>query len=102
MEWLGLRGLLFLLLALSLSQATLLMGVIGDTGSMVPTYKGGEEVLLMSTDHANTGDVIVFERNDSLIVHRVVFEFYGCYITKGDATWLPDLGCAQPKYVVVA
>ena len=97
-----LRLFLSVLLLASFSSGTLLMGVIGDTGSMVPTYNGGEKVLLMTTNHAETGDVIVFERNGSLIVHRVVFEFYGCYVTKGDATWMPDFGCQEPKYKVVA
>ncbi|MBN1170312.1 S26 family signal peptidase [Candidatus Micrarchaeota archaeon] len=96
------RTLLSFLLLFNLSSATLLMGVVGNTGSMIPTYRGGEKVLLMPTAYANPGDIIVFEKNDSLIIHRVIFEFRGCYITKGDATWLPDWGCAQPKYVVVA
>jgi signal peptidase I len=95
------KAIVLLSLLLSLSQAAPLIGVIGYTGSMVPTYSGGEEVLLIQTNNADIGDVIVFEKDDRLVVHRVIFEFNGCYITKGDAVWLPDWGCSIPRYVVI-
>lgn len=99
---LSLKPLLSLLLLLNFSSATLLMGIVSNTGSMRPTYYGGEHVMLEPADSAEVGDIIVFQRDNKLIIHRVIFEFEGCYITKGDATFIPDWGCSDPKYKVVA
>jgi len=88
---------LMLLCSLAFSQ---LSGIIAFTGSMYPTFKGGEHVLLEPVDKAAIGDIVVFERNEELIVHRVLFQMAGCYITKGDNEWLPDWGCADIMYKV--
>jgi len=85
-----------------MSSSTLLMGIVAHTGSMRPTYKGGEQVLMEPASSAEVGDIIVFERESKLVMHRVIFEFRGCYITKGDASLLPDWGCSDPKYRVVS
>ncbi len=96
------RALFSLLLLLGMASATLFLGVVSDTGSMRPTYKGGEEVLLKPAQSAEIGDIIVFSNGSRLIMHRVIFKFEGCYITKGDAVLFPDWGCAEPEYLVLS
>ncbi len=98
-EVFGMRLLLSLMLVCSLAFSQL-MGVVAFTGSMYPTYKGGEYVNLEPADKADVGDVVVFQQKEHLIMHRVIFEYEGCYITKGDDSWLPDWGCADVLYKV--
>jgi len=88
---------LMFLCSLAFSQ---LMGIVAFTGSMYPTFRGGEHVVLEPANRASVGDIIVFQNGNHLVMHRVIFEFNGCHITKGDGEWLPDWGCADILYKV--
>ena len=61
--------------------------------SMEPTLQSGDLVLVIrrvSPDDIDLGDVIVYRRGRTLIIHRVVRVEDGVMITKGDNNWLPD------------
>ena len=75
------------------------------TGSMRPVLTGGEKVELYENDGVlNNGEIVVFERTGiidgkrTLVMHRVVFQLFGCIITKGDALLFPDFGCQNVVY----
>ncbi|MDI6723987.1 MAG: signal peptidase I [Methanobacterium sp.] len=56
--------------------------------SMFPLIKNGDLVTIKPVNpyDLSTGDIIFFEKNDSLILHRIIKEekFKGKFITKGD------------------
>ena len=57
--------------------------VVVSSESMEPTLKVGDIVVLSHRD-PQIGDVIVYQHGDILIIHRLVGEEQGYYITKGD------------------
>jgi hypothetical protein len=60
--------------------------LIGSTGSMVPTIDCGHIVILEETQDVQIGDIIIYQRDDGTrIIHRIVGESDGCWVTKGDA-----------------
>lgn len=65
--------------------------VVVTSGSMAPTLDTGDIILI--TDEASIGqrDVIVFDRDGELVVHRVFAVESDRYITKGDANPTPDV-----------
>ncbi|MEM4259516.1 MAG: signal peptidase I [Candidatus Pacearchaeota archaeon] len=68
-----------------------------STGSMLPVFDNGANgirIVPKSENEVNVGDIITFERNNILIVHRVVEkgqDEQGIYfITKGDNNFYSD------------
>ena len=68
-----------------------------SSGSMAPVLDlgaSGIRIVPESEDEIGVGDIVSFERDDSLIVHRVIakeVDTKGVYfITKGDNSPLPD------------
>ncbi len=65
------------------------------SGSMTPTIPRGSMVLVKQAARKDiqTGDIIAFEREGVLVVHRVtaVQAEDGCFLTKGDANESGDL-----------
>jgi len=91
---------LILMVLIMISAGFATKGLILTTGSMEPTFYGGETVQLIEANTANIGDLVVFKRNDDYVMHRLILEINGCKITKGDSWWvLPDLGCKEIVYV---
>ena len=64
------------------------------SGSMAPAIPKGSMVLVRPTEwgSVNPGDVIAFERNGTVVTHRVaaVHQEEGSFITKGDANEQED------------
>lgn len=64
-----------------------------DTGSMQPMFGEGN-LLIQEIVDENTelqiGDIIVYEYKGNLIIHQIVGEVEGCYVTKGMNNSLPD------------
>jgi signal peptidase I len=56
--------------------------LIGD--SMEPAYHTGDIILCSSNVEPEVGDVVVYDRGDKMISHRVVGEIHGEYLVKGD------------------
>jgi signal peptidase I len=67
-----------------------------DTGSMVPTLRGGEklDVIPVPFEKLRVGYLVVFlpAWNARPVVHRIVGHEGGRFITRGDAILYPDPG----------
>ncbi|MEM2594464.1 MAG: signal peptidase I [Sulfolobales archaeon] len=82
---------LLTLIALTLLDYITLAVVEGT--SMEPTLQSGDLVIVIkrvSTKDISVGDVIVYRRSGTLIIHRVLRVEDDTLITKGDNNWLPD------------
>jgi signal peptidase I len=61
-----------------------------QTGSMVPLIQPGDQVLInkVMAAHIGCGDIVVFRRGGSMIVHRILKKLHTdkgiCFIEKGD------------------
>ena len=60
------------------------------SGSMEPTFSKGDLVFVRQADTAQLGDVVVYEGENSLIMHRVVAQYGDSLVTQGDANNTPD------------
>lgn len=65
------------------------------SGSMIPTIQIGDIVFVDANEQVETGDIIAFRRNTSVIVHRVIksidLEGNAMFQTKGDNNNAADL-----------
>ncbi len=82
-----------------------------ETGSMLPTlggYTNGIKIIPSNPEQINIGDIITFEKDNILVIHRVVDKgedekgFW--FVTKGDNNQETDgkIYFSQVKYVTVA
>lgn len=60
------------------------------SGSMEPTFSKDDLILVKKTDNIAIGDIVVYQSNDSLVVHRVVSMDGDMVVTKGDANNIED------------
>ena len=58
--------------------------------SMQPTIADGASVRLLCTDVVSVGDVVAYVYGDRVIVHRIVAIWSDRFVTRGDASVLPD------------
>lgn len=58
--------------------------------SMYPTLKNDDFLVARKTTSVDVGDIICFEQNDKLIVHRIIYKNGNVIITKGDFNELQD------------
>ncbi|MEM1931087.1 MAG: signal peptidase I [Sulfolobales archaeon] len=82
---------LLMLIALTLLDYISLAVVEGT--SMEPTLQSGDLVIVIkrvSAENINVGDIIVYRRGGTLVIHRVLRIENDTLITKGDNNWLPD------------
>ena len=87
------------------------LGRYASTGSMVPIldeYSNGIKIVPKNPDQIKTGDIITFEQDGELIVHRVIqkgADEKGAYfITKGDGNNIIDgkIRFQDIRYVTIA
>jgi hypothetical protein len=73
-----------------------------DTGSMQPMFGAGnmliQEVVNEQTK-LQSGDIIVYEYENKLIIHQIVGKVEDCFITKGMNNSLPDSVCVEKDMV---
>lgn len=82
---------LIMLIALTLAGYITLAVVEGT--SMEPTLQSGDLVVVVkkvSFGDIAVGDIIVYRRGGTLIIHRVIRVEDDALIAKGDNNWLPD------------
>ena len=60
------------------------------SGSMEPTFSKDDLIFVKKTDSIDTGDIVVYQSNNSLVVHRVVSMDGDMVVTKGDANNIED------------
>ncbi len=61
-----------------------------QSGSMEPTYKKGDLLFVKEKDDYETGDVVVYQSEGVLIVHRIINIDGDTVTTKGDANSAED------------
>jgi signal peptidase len=64
-----------------------------EGNSMEPTLQTGDLVIVLkrvATSDVSVGDVVVYRRGSTLIIHRVVMIEGSTFITKGDNNWVVD------------
>lgn len=77
------------------------VAIIQVTGaSMEPVLHDGDAVLVRQVpfDELRTGDIIVFCRNDELVVHEIIELGESSAITKGAANPVPDEPVGEAEY----
>ncbi len=60
------------------------------SGSMSPSIKSLDGVVVKINDHYHEGDIITYKRDDDYITHRVVNIHDSYVITRGDANYIND------------
>ena len=61
------------------------------SGSMEPTFSKDDLIVVKKTDSIDIGDIVVYQSNNSLVVHRVVYVDDDVVTTKGDANNIEDV-----------
>ena len=61
------------------------------TGSMEPTIKQNDIIIVKMTDKYDVDDIVTFEKDDAYITHRVIMINDNNLITKGDANNTNDV-----------
>jgi len=78
------------------------------SGSMEPAISQGSAVFIVPVQNPTVGDIVSFEekslrtqkKTGRLILHRIISETSGNYLTKGDANDLPDPVLVSKKEVL--
>ena len=60
------------------------------SGSMEPTYSAGDLLIVKKADHYQTGDIVVYQTGQNLVVHRITDMNGETVTTQGDANNAPD------------
>lgn len=60
------------------------------SGSMEPVISEGDLAICKGQENYSVGDVVIFEDDGHIILHRIVDEKNGLFITQGDANNVPD------------
>ena len=60
------------------------------SGSMEPTFSKDDLIIVKKKDSFDIGDIVVYQSNDSLVVHRVVSMDGDMVVTQGDANNIED------------
>lgn len=60
------------------------------SGSMEPTYSGGDLIFVTKADSYELGDVVVFQTNKKAVMHRIIEIDGDTVVTKGDANNVAD------------
>ena len=61
-----------------------------SSGSMEPEISVDDMIVIKEQKDYQTGDIITFERDGSLITHRILEKSENSFVTKGDANNAPD------------
>lgn len=70
-----------------------------ETGSMEPTIKKGDCVIVQMANEFNTNDIVTFLSGEDFITHRVIEAYKGTYVTQGDANNAKDEPISREQIV---
>lgn len=85
-------GVLAVVLLVLMALGYVTLAVVEGT-SMEPTLQTGDVVVVIKgvkPGELSVGDIVVYRRGSSLIIHRVVSVGHSGIVTKGDNNWAPD------------
>ena len=60
------------------------------SGSMEPTFSKGSLLIVRESENVDIGDIVVYQSENSLVVHRIVGIHQNQITTEGDANNTPD------------
>ncbi len=95
-------GLILVWLAVSLSLGLVVVSFIPNkswrlvvvaSGSMEPQIKVGDLAVVIKNQSPQPGDIVLFKHKSQLVLHRLVRQEAGYWLTKGDA----NLGVDKTK-----
>lgn len=69
------------------------------TGSMEPTIKQNDLIIVKQSDNYELGDIVTFKNENAYITHRIVTINDKSYVTKGDANNAKDVAITQDKII---
>ena len=74
------------------------------TGSMQPEINVGDIVIIKKQNTAEVGEIVAYQNNSSIIVHRVIEKVENNskveYITKGDNNNAPDMKTVKSEQII--
>ena len=70
-----------------------------QTGSMSKTIDAGDWIIVKYSNDINLDDIVTYKKDDAFITHRVVEEYKGVFVTKGDANNAKDDPITQDQIV---
>ena len=72
------------------------------SGSMEPTLSKGDLIFVREAEELHTGDIVVYQSDNMLVVHRIVTLYGDTVVTQGDANNAADdpIDVSQVKGVV--
>ncbi len=70
-----------------------------QTGSMADTINPGDWIIVKLTDNVKIKDIITYKLNNEYITHRIIEQYNGTYVTKGDANNSKDEPIDQKQVV---
>ena len=70
-----------------------------ETGSMKPTIKPGDWIVLKTSKDVKVNDIITYKQGKNFITHRVIETYQNSYVTKGDNNNSKDNPIAQKQVV---
>ncbi len=92
-------GLLGLSLV-NLIPSSPLRAVVVRSGSMEPTIKVGDVVLILRRNSYLPREVVLYRRGGKFILHRLVSQQNGLWQTRGDANPTIDLSLVAPSQIM--
>ncbi len=69
------------------------------TGSMEPTLKQNDVILIKKKDSYKVDDIVTFKSDDSYVTHRIISKKGNDIITKGDANNTKDVGIKEEDII---
>ena len=70
-----------------------------ETGSMKPTIKPGDWIILKASKDVKVDDIITYKQGKNFITHRVIESYSNSYVTKGDNNNSKDNPITQKQVV---
>ena len=70
-----------------------------ETGSMKPTIKPGDWIILKTSKDVKVNDIITYKQGKNFITHRVIETYRNSYVTKGDNNNSKDNPITQKQVV---
>ncbi len=105
LRWFNFLALVVSIGLLSLSLVNLipsspLRAVVVRSGSMEPTIKVGDVVLILRKNNYLPREVVLYRRGGKFILHRLVSQENGLWQTRGDANPTADLSLVAPSQII--